>query len=202
MAASAARASTFRFARTGAVRPAVGSSSGIIMSVLSSRRYLSVWLRRLSTDRIERRSSEPVETFVVVASIKGAQCITGLTDGAARLGLKVGMGLADARARYPKLPVVEADPEADRRLLEDIADWCDRYTPLVGLDSPDGLFLDVTGCAHLFNGEAALVRDLVTRLMNQGLHARVAIADAVGCAWGLARHAKPGVVPAGETKPA
>ena len=40
------------------------------MSVLSSRRYLSVWLRRLSTDRIERRSSERVEAFVVVASIK------------------------------------------------------------------------------------------------------------------------------------
>ena len=71
------------------------------------------------------------------------------------------MALADARAMYPKLPVVEADPEADRRLLEAIADWCDRYTPLVGLDAPDGLLLDVTGCAHLFGGEAALARDLV-----------------------------------------
>ena len=161
-----------------------------------------MWLRRLSTDRIERRSSEPVETFVVVASIKGAQRITALTDGAARLGLKVGMGLADARAMYPKLPVVEADPEADRRLLENIADWCDRYTPLVGLDPPDGLFLDVTGCAHLFGGEAALARDLVTRLTQQGLRARVAIADTVGCAWGVARYGKPGIVPRGETRAA
>src|SRR3954470_18241931 len=135
MAASAARVSTFRFARTGADRPAVGPSSGIIMSVLSNRRYLSVWLRRLSTDRIERRSSEPVEAFVVVASIKSAQRITALTDGAARLGLKAGMGLADARAMYPGLPVVDADPEADRRLLEAVADWCDRYTPLVGFDA-------------------------------------------------------------------
>ena len=55
---------------------------------------------------------------------------------------------------YPSLPVVEADSEADRRLLEAIADWCDRYTPLVGLDPPDGLLLDVTGCAHLFGGES------------------------------------------------
>src|SRR6476619_5578459 len=115
MAGSAARASTFRFARTGADHPAAGLSSGTIMSVLSNRRYLSVWLRRLSTDRIERRSSEPVETFVVVASIEGAQRITAMTDGAARLGLTLGMGLADARAMYPKLPVVEADFEADRR---------------------------------------------------------------------------------------
>ena len=50
------------------------------MSVLSSRRYLSVWLRRLSTDRIERRLFERVETFVVVASIQGAQRITALTE--------------------------------------------------------------------------------------------------------------------------
>jgi len=92
------------------------------MSVLSSRRYLSVWLRRLSTDRIERRSSKPVETFVVVASIKGAQRIAAMTDGAARLGLKIGMGLADARAMYPSLPVVVVsandDPAVIRRCME------------------------------------------------------------------------------------
>src|SRR6266404_2221324 len=198
MAASAARVSTFRFARTGADRPVVGSSSGIIMSVLSSRRYLSVWLRRLSTDRIERRSSERVETFVVVASIKGAQRITGLTDGAARLGLKVGMGLADARARYPKLPVVEADPEADRRLLENIADGCDRYTPLVGLDPPHGLFLDITGCAHLFGGEAALLRLLCDVLTAQGFAVSAAIAATSVCARTMTRHVHGRIVPDGE----
>src|SRR4029079_8484926 len=108
-AAWAARASTFLSARTGADRPDVGSSSGIIMSVLSSRRYLSVWLRRRSPYGIERRRSAPAEgPRVVVASIKGAQQIAALNDAAARLGLKVGLGLADARARYPSLPVVEA----------------------------------------------------------------------------------------------
>ena len=112
------------------------------------------------------------------------------------------MGLADARAMYPKLPVVEADFEADRRALESIADWCDRYTPLVGLDPPDGLFLDVTGCAHLFGGEAALARDLLTRLSRQGFRARAAIADTAGCAWGLARHGKQAIVPRGETQAA
>jgi protein ImuB len=161
-----------------------------------------VWLRRLSTDRIERRSSERVEAFVVVASVKSAQRITAMTDGAARLGLKIGMGLADARAMYPSLPVVDADPEADRRFLEGVADWCDRYTPLVGLDPPDGLLLDVTGCAHLFGGEAAVARDLVTRLAQQGLRARVAIADTVGCAWGVARYGKPGITPRGQTEAA
>ena len=161
-----------------------------------------MWLRRLSTDRIERCTAEPVETFVVVASIKSAQCVTALTDGAARLGLKAGMGLADARAMYPKLPVVEADFEADARLLKAVADWCDRYTPLVGLDPPDGLFLDITGCAHLFGGEAALAPDLIARLTQQGLRARVAVADTAGAAWGVARYGTPRIVPRGETQTA
>lgn len=139
---------------------------------------------------------------VVVASIEQAQRIVALNDAAAGLGLNTGLGLADARARYPSLPVVEADFAADRALLEAIADWCDRYTPLVGLDAPDGLFLDITGCAHLFGGEAALARDLVVRLAQQGFSSRVAVADTVGCAWGVARHGTSGIVPRGETETA
>jgi protein ImuB len=98
------------------------------------------------------------------------------------------MALADARAMYPRIAVADADPEADRRLLIAIADWCDRYTPLVGLDPPDGLFLDITGCAHLFGGEETLRRDLVARLHAQGFQARAAVADTVGCAWAVARY--------------
>ena len=166
------------------------------MSVPSNRRYLSLWLRRLSTDRIERRSSEPVESFVVVASIKGAQQHHGADRwrGAARPQDRHRTGRC--AGPYPSLPVVEADFEADRRLLEAIADWCDRYTPLVGLDPPDGLLLDVTGCAHLFGGEEALARDLLLRLKRQGFRARVAVADTVGCAWGVARFGKQGIVAA------
>jgi protein ImuB len=148
-----------------------------------------VWLRRLSTDRIERRSSALADApFVIVASIKSAQRITALNDAAARLGLRRGMPLADARAMYPGLAVQEADAEGDARLLEGVADWCDRYTPLVGLDKPDGLVLDITGCAHLFGGEAALCRDLVTRLTRQNFAVRVAVADTWGCAWGVAHY--------------
>ena len=53
MAASAARASTFRFARTGAARPAVGSSSGTIMSVLFQP-AVSVGVAAPALDRPDR----------------------------------------------------------------------------------------------------------------------------------------------------
>src|SRR5262245_4566394 len=162
------------------------------MSVALSRRHLSLWLRRLSTDRLTRTAlrAAPAEAapLVVAADVKSALRLFAVNDAAARLGLKVGMALADARAMYPTIAVAEADPAADRRLLETIANWCDRYTPLVGLDPPDGLVLDVTGCAHLFGGEAALARDLVRRLATQGFQARVAVADTVGCAFAVARY--------------
>jgi protein ImuB len=154
-----------------------------------SRRYLSLWLRRLPTDRIARRLSAPAEApFVLVAPVKSALRISALNDVAARLGLKTGMALADARAMYPALAAGDADREADLALLAAVADWCERYTPLVGLDAPDGLLLDITGCAYLFGGEAALVRDVVERLARQGLQARAAVADTVGGAWAMARY--------------
>src|SRR5215208_1364828 len=169
----------------------------------SCRRYLSVWLRWLATERLTRaRSSAPAEDspLVVAAEVKSAQRLTAMNDAAARLGLKTGMALADARAMYPTSAVAKADPEADRTLLEAVADWCDRYTPLVGLDPPDGLLFDITGCAHLFGGEAALCRDIVQRLAAQGLRARVAVADTVGCAWAVARYGTVSIVPSEQTE--
>ena len=120
--------------------------------------------------------------------VKSALRIAAMNDAAARLGLTVGTALADARARHPALEVASSDPAADQGLLEAIADWCDRYTPLVGIDAPAGVMLDVAGCTHLFGGETALARDIVTRLAAQGLRARVGIADTPGCAWAVARY--------------
>src|SRR5436190_534922 len=166
-----------------------------------SRRYLSVWLKRLPTDRLARRAPTPDEKpLVVVAPVKSALRISAMNESAARLGLICGMALADARAMYPGLAAADADPEADAALLEAVADWCDRYTPLVGRDAPDGLLFDITGCAHLFGGEAALCRDLVERLSWQGLQANTAVADTVGCAWAVARYGRAPVVAKGAAR--
>src|SRR5712691_7427165 len=116
------------------------------MTGLCAKRYLSVWLERLSTDRFRSVAPDdaPAErALVVVAPIKSALRLTAVNGAAASLGLKPGMVLADARAMHPRLKVADADPLADRRLIEAIADWCDRYTPLVGLQPPDGLVLDI-----------------------------------------------------------
>jgi protein ImuB len=72
-----------------------------------------------------------------------------------------------------------------------------RYAPLAGVDPPDGLWIDVTGGAHLQGGEARLLRDLVAQLAAQGLLACAAVADTPAVAHAVARYGSGGVVPAG-----
>ncbi len=101
---------------------------------------------------------------------------------------------------YPAIEIVEEDPAADRRLLDGLADWCDRYTPLVAIDGDDGLFLDITGCAHLFGGEHALMKDLLARLFHQGFEARAGLASTPGAAWAAARFRSPAVIAPGDER--
>ncbi|MER8846350.1 MULTISPECIES: DUF6504 family protein [Mesorhizobium] len=127
-----------------------------------------------------------------------AQRISALDARAEALHLKRDMGIADARAMHPSIDIVEADPEADRRLLEGLADWCDRYTPLVALDGIDGLFLDVTGCTHLFGGERAMLDEILSRFFQQGFDVRGGLAGTPGAAWAAARFCGDRIVPSGE----
>ncbi|GHD17466.1 Y-family DNA polymerase [Tianweitania populi] len=122
-----------------------------------------------------------------------AQRIAALDPVAEKSRLRLGQGIAEARAMHPDLDIVEEDPEADRRLLEALADWCDRYTPLVAMDWPDGLYLDITGCAHLFGGEAALMADVLKRMRGQGFDVRAGLAATPGAAYALA-HFQSGAI--------
>jgi protein ImuB len=140
----------------------------------------------------------PLATFL---QVRGQLQLAALCPGARRAGLAPGMPLADARAMVPALRTARHEPRADRRLLTKLMLWCERFTPWTALDAshegmPGGaLWLDITGCAHLFGGEARLRADLLERLARQGFTARAAIADHPGAAWAIARH---GPLPRGE----
>ena len=121
-----------------------------------------------------------------------------MDDAAARFGLEVGLPLANARAICPQLQVFDADEAADINALNAIADWCDRFTPLVALDSPHGLFLDITGCVHLFGGEAAMMRLVCDVLTAQGFAVSAAIAGTSVCARTMNRHVHGRIVGDGE----
>ena len=127
--------------------------------------------------------------LVVVAKIDNALRLTAVDAKAAQMNLHTGMTLADARAMIPSLHIVEADDQADRKLLERIADWCDRYTPFVALDLPYGLLLDVTGVAHLFGGERALIELVRASIAKQGFAVKAALAGNAAAARALAHYA-------------
>jgi len=165
---------------------------------LTIRRFLSLWLPRLATDRARRaRAVDAAAPLAVVATVGQARRLVGVDANAARLGLSAGLTLADARARHPALVALDADPQAEARLLERLADWCGRFTPLVALDGGDGLMLDVSGVAHLFGGEAALAQEIEARLAGQGFCVALGLADTPRAASALARYSSERVAPAG-----
>ena len=135
---------------------------------------------------------------IVVAKLNNALQISALNDAAAEIGLEIGLPLANARAVCPDVQVFDADETADRGLLEAVADWCDRFTPLVALDPPYGLFLDISGCAHLFGGEATMLRTVCASLARQGFIVNAAIASTPVCARVMTQATRICIVPDGE----
>jgi len=131
----------------------------------------------------------------LIAAQQGGQRVAALNRAAAAAGVRMGMMLTDARALIPGvsgLLIQPMAPEEDARALAGLADWCGRYSPWVSIDGSDdgqyGICLDVTGCAHLFGGEEAMLDDLARRLRGFAIQAQMAIADSLGAAWAVARY--------------
>ena len=135
----------------------------------------------------------------MVSRHDGRRRVVASANSAARaLGLIPGTALSRALMMVPGLTVHPSDPDADRGMLDRLAEWCLRYAPLCAVDAPDGLWIDITGCAHLHDpapasaepcaGEMLLLEDLVTRLSGAGFAARAAVAGTAGAAHALARH--------------
>ncbi|WP_237217672.1 Y-family DNA polymerase, partial [Falsiroseomonas oryziterrae] len=127
-------------------------------------------------------------------------------------GVRVGQALSDAQAVAPEAEAVEADPAAEAALMERLALWAMRFSPLAAVSSPSpvygggsgwglvnqgalpALLLDIAGAAHLFGGEAALLRRAVEGLARLGFTADGVVAGAPGTALALARAGVTGLV--------
>ena len=153
------------------------------------KRACSIWLPALAIERWAKGSDLPPEAPVVL-TVEGTHglIIHAVTRAAAERGARPGAQLTDARALEPALIAEPADPAGDAALVQRLAIWAGRWSPLVEIDG-DGLRLDVSGVAHLFGGEHGLGRDIQRRFARTGLTVRVAIAPTAAAAWALAHHA-------------
>lgn len=138
--------------------------------------------------------------MATVNAVHGALRIVAVNGSAQAVGICPDLPLADARALYPALQIHQADFTGEAQTLKNLSIVCGRYTPWTAIDTDGGLragsidgsaglWLDVSGCTHLFGGEQALLHDLLLRLDKAGFAARVAVADTPGAAWALARYA-------------
>ena len=162
------------------------------------RRIVSVWLPRwpilrFLTAQGSCKAIAPDRLFVLTIEASGGPRIAATSSAAEKNGLFIGQTLSDARAKAGGLLQARAlEPDLDAEALRRLTLWATRYTPAAspwGLENGgDGFFLDITGCAHLFGGEAALLDDLIKRLKTFHLSARCAIAGTAGAAWALSHY--------------
>ena len=121
---------------------------------------------------------------------------------------------ADGKHKEPRMCTADRtihqaplDPQADRRAMEELAEWCRQFSPIVAIEvasAPESLFLEITGLSHLFGGERSLAEQVLRALGSRGLSARVAAADTFGAAWATAHFMEcspPCIIPPGQSLP-
>ncbi|NHN84365.1 DNA polymerase Y family protein [Acetobacter musti] len=163
------------------------------------RRVVSLCLPLWPTDRLRRRLGSEApgrDVALVLAGREGRRRVVLSVDLAARqAGLRAGMPVARARALYPGLIIMDADPAGDRAGLERLALWFRlRIAPVVAPDLPDGLVMETTGADHLHGGEQAMLEAMIRRLEEKGVTAKAAVADTWGAAHGLARYGRARII--------
>jgi protein ImuB len=152
------------------------------------KRFVAIWFRSLKTDWFIRRQPSLADIpFVLASSDHGRMVITAENALAEASGITTGMLVADARVILQNIKVLNDKPGLPDKLLNGLGEWCIRFTPVVAIDLPDGLVLDVTGCAHLWGGEELYLQHVIDRLKRLGYHVRAAMADTIGAAWAFAR---------------
>jgi len=154
------------------------------------RRILSLWFPRLGAERILRLERPPEDApFAVVADLGNAQVLSSLNVAASRAGLRRDQPLADANAMCPALLTRWQNPRAEAAFLSVLRRWAGKFSPWVAEEPPASLVIDLTGCAHLFGGEDALLDQVERDCADLGLSVAAGVADTVGAAWALARYA-------------
>lgn len=155
--------------------------------------FLVLHLPTLATDRLRKADpalhGQPLACWAAV----GSRRLLTAVDAPGTV-LHAGQALADAQAMHPDLVLRAADPDADEAFLKRLALWCLRFTPLAFADPPDGVVLDIAGCAELFGGAAPLLARVAAGVVRGGVAVRAVIADVADAAAALARAGHHGVL--------
>ena len=154
------------------------------------KRFICLWFRYLLADwQLIRRPELTDVPFAFAAPNHGRNMITAVSPLAQSQGIEIGMRAADAKAICQGLELLDDKPGRAKKLLNGLAEWCVRYSPIVMVDefAMDGLFFDTSGCTHLWGGEKEYLKEIISRLKGKGYNVRLAMADTPGAAWAISR---------------
>jgi protein ImuB len=155
------------------------------------KRFASIWFPRFRIDRLQRAQAKQVpldKPFALVESGARGIIIVAVNRIAQAKGIRVGQALSDARAILPDLMTRPGEAARDDAALNRLALWLGRYGPCRNREGDDGLWVDITGVAHLFGDEAGLAKDCFDRLARAGFRVRCGIGDTRSGAFALARY--------------
>lgn len=163
-----------------------------------ARRFLAIHLPLLAIE-----ATGPADGPVLVWRANGPRReVLAVNATAAALGAAPRQSLVDAQAIAPAVQPRPEEPDAERARLQALGLWALRFTPLVALDPPQGLLLDITGVEALFGGEAALLERVLSSLRRHGHAALGAIAGTGPLAAALAQAAPGTIAPSGQERAA
>lgn len=162
---------------------------------MPNRRILSLWFPRLGAERLMRVARGTLDApLAVVEETANMQVVSSVNAAAHAAGIRVGQPVRDAHAMCGTLLTRTRNGPAEAAFLTALRRWAGKFSPWVAEEPPDGLIIDLSGCAHLFGGEEALMQVVEADCADMGLSVRLGLGDTLGAAWALARYT--GVAPA------
>ena len=136
------------------------------------------------------RTSEPYPPLAIVSEIGNRRTVVAMCAAASASHVRTGMSLTEARVMCPGLMHSPYEPGRDAVALTALARWLAmRFTPIVAVEPPDALFLEIGGCERLFGGIEAIVERVRAAVRRFGFAASLAVAGTPGAAWAFAKYA-------------
>lgn len=176
------------------------------------RHILCIHLLNWPIDRLIRRlrwRKQQPPNLLLVHTVANRQIIVAADCASLQQGIRPGQTLTEARVRLADPLVRLWQPAEDSKALEALGRYLMRFTPVVATTTcdatnlfteassaaqkrpaaspldPSVLYLDLTGCEHLFGGLDAMLRTIAQTLTRLCLFARLAVATNPTAAYAL-----------------
>lgn len=125
------------------------------------------------------------------AELPASEPLAAVNREAERFGVRARQTIAEASALVSQLVVAKVRQVEVERALASLAEVALGYGATVALAAPDTVWVDITGSAHLFGGEAALALDLAERVRELGHRVKVAVSVGPELSRAFARWSPP-----------